>query len=584
MIKSFGWDENQSFEQNDIQEFCRVLFEALNTTFEGTAQATLISDLYDGLYVDRLHCCSCQFNSDKEVKFNDISLTLKDEFAGVLNNSLEKALAFYLGIERLEGDNKYQCSACDQKVDAEKGFKLSKLPKILCLNFNRFALDYTTFQRIKINDKVTFPLVLNMNIFMRDYEQSDIDNLIQENPLSKVRLSDLRLDRSMLDDDENEKDKEEISNDMSKRYNEFMENELKELEDQGEVESQGQLQQKRQKEMKEKEEMHKKNLKNLKKKINKPKSRFNRKNLNSNFFANNKAKQNNEVKGWAFDFNVEESCVVTKPQQNFVALPGENEKLKEEKKKLAEDKKKKEENSTSDDKTETPKPDDQKSEPKGNYFKLHHYFIEKEENSEEQKTEKKKIERKSKKEWAEIVTTKTEELTSEYLKQGQYVYELYAILIHHGGAHAGHYYAYIKDNGNNEWYKFNDVMVHRISFLEIVSIFGENPSKKKRMNNSIQNRANAYMLMYRQIDSNFNINHVPVSMIPQDVKDEISEDVKVEKEQLREKERKDNQMQLKVAYKEDSRAFWVNRKETSLNELLQQAIIEFELESIGIEN
>ena len=217
-------------------------------------------------------------------------------------------------------------------------------------------------------------------------------------------------------------------------------------------------------------------------------------------------------------------------------------------------------------------------------FNLHHYFIEKEENSEEQKAEKKKIERKSKKEWAEIVTTKTEELTSEYLKQGQYVYELYAILIHHGGAHAGHYYAYIKDNGNNEWYKFNDVMVHRISFLEIVSIFGENPSKKKRMNNSIQNRANAYMLMYRQIDSNFNINHVPVSMIPQDVKDEISEDVKVEKEQLREKERKDNQMQLKVAYKEDSRAFWVNRKETSLNELLQQAIIEFELESIGIEN
>ena len=153
---------------------------------------------------------------------------------------------------------------------------------------------------------------------------------------------------------------------MSKRYNEFMENELKNLEDQREVESQGQLQQKRQKEMKEKDKMLKKNLKDLKNKIKKSKSRFNRKNLNSNFFANNKKKQNNEIKGWAFDFNDEESCVVTKPQQNFVALPGESEKLKEEKNKLAEDKKSKEEKTASEDKNDqSSKSDVQKTDLEG---------------------------------------------------------------------------------------------------------------------------------------------------------------------------------------------------------------------------
>jgi hypothetical protein len=340
LIKSFDWNENQSFEQNDIQEFCRVLFEALNTTFEGTPQASLISDLYDGLITDRLHCYGCGSDSDKQVNFNDISLTIKNEFTGTFYSSLEKALEHYLGSEKMEGDNQYECSTCNKKSDAEKGFKLVKLPKILCLNFNRFALDYTTFQRVKINDKVTFPLVLNMNKFLGDYTPEDIDQMVAENPLAKVRMSDLRLDKGSGIDDENEKDKEEITNDTKKRYTEFMENELGELEDQGERDSEGQLQQKRRKEMKEQEVEHKKKVKDLKSRINKPKSRFDRKNLNSNFFSNNKKTQN-EVKGWAFDFGVEESCVATKPPQQYVALPGDNEKLADERKKQVEDKKSK---------------------------------------------------------------------------------------------------------------------------------------------------------------------------------------------------------------------------------------------------
>lgn len=306
LIKSFGWNENQSFEQNDISEFCRILFEALNITFEGTEHESLISNLYDGQYVDRLHCCRCGYNSDKEVKFNDMPLTIKDSFTGSFYDSLEKALAHYLGTEKLEGDNQYECSSCNQKSDAEKGFKLLKLPKILCFNFNRFALDYQTFQRVKINDKVTFPLVFNMNVFMREYGQDDIDKLIDENPLSKVKSKDLNFGKFGHNDDDNDKDKEVITNETSKRFNEFMATELKELEDQGENERLGQLQQKRHKEQKEIEEMHKQNLKKLKSKIGKTNTRFNKKNLNSNFFANNK-KQTNEVKGWAFDFGVDES-------------------------------------------------------------------------------------------------------------------------------------------------------------------------------------------------------------------------------------------------------------------------------------
>lgn len=340
LIKSFGWDENQSFEQNDVQEFCRVLFEAINTTFEGTDQATMIADLYDGILSDTVHCTSCGYDSGKEVRFNDISLTIKDDFSNVFNDSLEKALAHYLHIERLEGDNQYECSGCMQKVDATKGFRLIKLPRILCFNFNRFTLDYTTFSRVKINDKVTFPLLLNMNPFLREYKDEDIERLISDNPLAKVRPSDLRLGKFSAQDDENDKDKVEISNETSKRFNQFMDSELQNLEDLGTTDAEGQTAIKRRKQMEEQEKLHKENLKKLKKNITKKKGGFDRKKLNSNFFANSK-KKNNEAKGWAFDFGVEESCVVTQKPANLSSLPGESDKMKEERLKQKEELKKK---------------------------------------------------------------------------------------------------------------------------------------------------------------------------------------------------------------------------------------------------
>lgn len=336
LIKSFGWDENASFEQNDVQEFCRVLFEAINTTFEGTELASLISDLYDGIYTDRLHCLNCGFDSDKEVRFNDISLTIKDDFSNVFNDSLEKALAHYLHIEKLEGDNQYECSQCNQKVDAEKGFKLIKLPKILCFNFNRFTLDYQIFQRVKINDKVTFPFLLNMNMFLKSYTDEDVKKLIDDNPLAKVRPSDLRLGKGSNLDSENDKDKEVITNETSERFNKFMESELQNLEDKGELDAKGQLELTRHQKMKEEERKHKENLKKMKKNIKKKQGGFNRKNLNSNFFTNSKKKAN-EVKGWAFDFGVEESCLVPPKPANRGALPGEGQKLAQEKAKQKEE-------------------------------------------------------------------------------------------------------------------------------------------------------------------------------------------------------------------------------------------------------
>jgi ubiquitin C-terminal hydrolase len=53
-------------------------------------------------------------------------------------------------------------------------------------------------------------------------------------------------------------------------------------------------------------------------------------------------------------------------------------------------------------------------------------------------------------------------------KKETYLYELYGVCNHVGGALGGHYFAFIK-NANGKWYTFNDVSVVEVSDAQIVS-------------------------------------------------------------------------------------------------------------------
>jgi ubiquitin carboxyl-terminal hydrolase 47 len=72
------------------------------------------------------------------------------------------------------------------------------------------------------------------------------------------------------------------------------------------------------------------------------------------------------------------------------------------------------------------------------------------------------------------IKEKNIELVKEYLGQGAFVYELYGIMIHSGGAHGGHYSAYIKDyeSKTDRWFHFNDSYVKEISLVDIPDVFG----------------------------------------------------------------------------------------------------------------
>ncbi|XP_055703055.1 ubiquitin carboxyl-terminal hydrolase 47 [Phlebotomus papatasi] len=163
LTRSFGWDSTEAWQQHDIQELCRVMFDALEQKFKNTQQADLINRLYQGKMIDYVKCLECGTEKSREDTFLDIPLPVKPFGSTVAYGSIEEALRAFVQPETLEENNQYSCETCNKKCNAHKGLKFSKFPYILTLHLKRFDFDYQTLRRIKLNDKVTFPQTLNLN-------------------------------------------------------------------------------------------------------------------------------------------------------------------------------------------------------------------------------------------------------------------------------------------------------------------------------------------------------------------------------------------------------------------------------------
>lgn len=153
LTRSFGWDSSEAWHQHDVQELCRVMFDALERTFKKTEQADLINQLYEGKMIDYVKCLECQTEKSREDAFLDIPLPVRPFGRKVAYESIEEALRGFVEPERLDGTNQYFCEKCNSKCDADKGLKFSRFPYVLTLHLKRFDFDYSTFHRIKLNDK-----------------------------------------------------------------------------------------------------------------------------------------------------------------------------------------------------------------------------------------------------------------------------------------------------------------------------------------------------------------------------------------------------------------------------------------------
>lgn len=114
------------------------------------------------------------------------------------------------------------------------------------------------------------------------------------------------------------------------------------------------------------------------------------------------------------------------------------------------------------------------------------------------------------------------------------IYKLYSIVVHKGGPDEGHFYVYICIN--DQWYKFNDTVVSKVSKEEAMymNFGGKHPYKKKTKEYS------AYYLVY------LNKNKIP---------DLLYTDVEIPEETLKAIKKKDAKVPVKIITQEDLRDY-----------------------------
>ncbi|CAH2325585.1 ubiquitin carboxyl-terminal hydrolase 47 isoform X1 [Pelobates cultripes] len=166
VTRSFGWDSSEAWQQHDVQELCRVMFDALEQKWRQTEQADLINQLYQGKLKDYVRCLECGYESWRIDTFLDIPLVIRPYGCSTAFGSVEEALHAFVQPETLDGPNQYFCERCKKKCDARKGLRFLHFPYLLTLQLKRFDFDYTSMHRIKLNDRMTFPEELDMSPFI----------------------------------------------------------------------------------------------------------------------------------------------------------------------------------------------------------------------------------------------------------------------------------------------------------------------------------------------------------------------------------------------------------------------------------
>jgi len=197
LTTAFGWEGEDAFLQHDVQELCRVLFEALSWADSAPdGLAALLPALFGGSLLDVLTCTSCGHSRTKTEGWQDLSLPVAGMEPGraavkvaiapadsaptvtvpvaaqppgpcTPYTGLHTALRSLSAVEVLEGSNAWACEGCGgPSPHATKRVQLAvPLPPVLTLHLRRFGLDMATGRYTKVVDPFSFPVLLPARAF-----------------------------------------------------------------------------------------------------------------------------------------------------------------------------------------------------------------------------------------------------------------------------------------------------------------------------------------------------------------------------------------------------------------------------------
>ena len=137
----------------------RLLIDALEKSLKRTSAENLCSSLYRGLLANQIECLTCHMISERREPYYDLLLQVLG--AG----DMARALGAYITPELLDGDNRYECDTCKCRRDSHRRVVLKTIPPVLTFSCQRFDIDRTTWERVKVTHEFRFPLLFSMSEF-----------------------------------------------------------------------------------------------------------------------------------------------------------------------------------------------------------------------------------------------------------------------------------------------------------------------------------------------------------------------------------------------------------------------------------
>lgn len=77
LLQSFGWTNNERYQQQDIGEFNCKLRDALESQMENTEVQGTYKNLFEGTLQNVVKCIDVDYESTRDEKFNTLQLNVK---------------------------------------------------------------------------------------------------------------------------------------------------------------------------------------------------------------------------------------------------------------------------------------------------------------------------------------------------------------------------------------------------------------------------------------------------------------------------------------------------------------------------
>lgn len=156
--KDFEGNEIDPNRQQDANEFFNFLFDKIEDALRGTNQSNLLKNYFGGRLVNRT-----EYEIEGSIRTNYI----EEPFFGMNlevkhQTSILGSLKLLNDGEMLKGDTAYYSEELKSKIDAHRRTFIKHLPPFLTFHLKRFEFNVQTVTSTKLNDRISFPMVIDM--------------------------------------------------------------------------------------------------------------------------------------------------------------------------------------------------------------------------------------------------------------------------------------------------------------------------------------------------------------------------------------------------------------------------------------